>query len=470
MMLRRLAGSPLMVVGSVLVCGGLWAAAYQGPRRAEADDGEALAAARAPTPTADAVHTREGGPRLLGQPDPEVPGLPIAIEDADGHSLDHFHEALTRAAEGQGQARILFYGASHVASDTFTGPIRRALQERFGDAGHGFVIPGHPWRSYRHRGVRIASSRGRWSSSKVRVSTRTVDHYGLAGTFIETRHGGAWGRVATATRGVGQAVGVFDLYYLAQPQGGSFDVYIDGERVKQVDTGAEEAGPGYATFPVEDGEHELLLRANGDGPVRIFGVSMEREQPGVVVDTLGINGARARYHLQWDEALYREHLARRRPDLVVLAYGTNESGDDHLPIETYEEQLRAVLTRVQSTVPEASCLLVGPSDRPMRLGRDLYEDRPRTGAVIEVQRRVAREMGCGFYDLVAFQGGPLSMVSWVEAGYGAPDHIHYTRRGYARLGELLLGAMLEHFEPPTGVEMPVLDTAVAEADDEPDEG
>ena len=173
-------------------------------------------------------------------------------------------------------------------------------------------------------------------------------------------------------------------------------------------------------------------------------MAVERDRPGVILDTLGINGSRARYQLLWDEALHREHLRRRDPDLVVLAYGTNESGDDS-PIGEYEKNLRAVLDRVADTVPEASCLLVGPSDRPVEVGERVFEDRRRTAQLIEVQHRVALEYGCGFFDLVAFQGGALSTVQWAahDPAYASQDHIHYTKLGYQRLAEVLLPALLE---------------------------
>lgn len=399
--------------------------------------------------------------RLLSELDPDDPyGLPIAIQDRDGESMARFHAALERAARGRGKARAIFYGASHVASDLFTGLLRRELQARFGDAGHGFVLPAHPWRSYRHRGVQIESTRRLWDATRVRANSRDVDWFGLHGVYVESERSGARGEVRTTHRGdVGRAVGVFDLYYLAQPGGGDFDVYIDGTRARRVETAADAMGPGYATFRVEDGEHELEVRVRGNGPVRIFGVSMEREQPGFVLDTLGINGARARAHLLWEDTLYREHLRRRDPDLVVLAYGTNESGDDS-PIERYEERLSQVIARVRETVPDASCLLVGPSDRPVRVDRETFEDRPRTAQIVEVQHRVALAHGCGFFDLVAFSGGPLSMVEWAAADppFAAPDHVHYTRRGYTRLGEIMLTALMERYEGPDASIAPAPDT------------
>ena len=454
--MKRVAQSPLAIVLLGMVAAFAWTAGYDvatGDGHAAADGPmdrvEATPISEAPAPNrrnAPPPPIVREGPRILREPAEGELGYDISIEDRDGHSMDSLHRALRRAERGEGQARLVFYGASHVASDLFTGYIRRELQSRFGDAGHGIILPAHPWPSYRHRDIDMESSRRRWDSSKVRASTREVDHYGVAGTFVETDSAGAWGRISTEREGLGSQASLFDIYYLEQPEGGSFDVFLDGHRTERVSTAGEGTQGGYATFRVPDGSHQLEVRTVGDGRVRFFGTAVERETPGVIVDTLGINGARARYHLLWDDALYREHLRRRQPDLVVIAYGTNESGDE-VPIERYEARVREVMTRVRETVPDASCLLIGPSDRPVRRDDGSFEDRPRTHQLVEAQHRVAVQLGCGFYDLVAFSGGPLSMVEWAAAdpSYGAGDHVHYTRRGYERLGESLLSALMEGY-------------------------
>lgn len=469
--LSRLSHSPLAIVGLAIGALTAWTWVYGllggSGAVAEAEEAPAASAAMARA-AANEPHPQLGGPegspvpRLLRSPEPdERYGLPIAIEGRGGAPLAQFHEALQRAEAGEGQARILFYGASHVASDTFTGPLRKALQARYGDAGHGFVLPVHPWRSYHHRGVQIDSNRKRWDALRIRATSSSGDvgYYGLAGMAVETDRRGAYGEVRTSSRGaVGRKVGVFELFYLKQPDGGDFDVLIDGRKVERIRTDADAPTPGYATFRVPDGPHALKVRARGNGKVRIFGVSMERERPGVVLDTLGINGSRARYHLFWEDTLYREHMVRRDPDLVVLAYGTNESGDNQ-PIEDYEREVRQVVARVRETVPDASCLLIGASDRPRVVEEGVFEDRPRTARINAIQRRVAFELGCGFYDLVAFQGGPLSMVDWAAADppFGQPDHIHFTMRGYQRLGEAMLEALLADYTEPE----PAQDVTVA---------
>ena len=473
MILGRIAGSPIAVAGLSAGALMLWTCGYEqaallaevepesvatsGGEEPEAPEPEPEPeAAPVPDPEPE-LPPPEYGVRLRGEPVEGQLGLPLGIEGAP-QTMSDFYAALGRAERGEGQANIVFYGASHVASDSFTGYIRGQLQERFGDAGHGFVLPAHPWRSYRHRGVQINSNREQWDPQRVRDRHTHGGAYGLAGVAMDTAEEGAYGRVSTEQRrAYGRSVSRFEVYYYKQPDGGSFDVLIDGRRVDRIDTDAEEATPGYAAYEVEDGPHQLEVRARGDGTIRVFGVSLDRDAPGVRLDTVGINGSRARFHLLWHDGVYREHLARREPDLVVLAYGTNEAGDS-LSMEAYADQLRRVIRRVQEVAPEASCLLVGPTDRPIDQGRGRrrgpYVDRPRTARVNETQRQVSQELGCGYFDLIAFMGGPMSMVDWVAANppHGARDHIHLTRHGYQRLAEEFLAALLEYAPQPSAGE------------------
>jgi lysophospholipase L1-like esterase len=433
----------IVLVGVAMA--GVWTLGY-GASTTSADATPKTPAAIDETAVLDAVRSGQRmGPKLLEPPPNDKLGLDIAIEDRDGKSLDALHRALARAAAGEGQARLVFYGASHVASDLFTGYIRRELQARYGDAGHGFLVPVHPWRTYRHRDIHIESDGKRWETHRIRVGDSEVERVGLAGIAMESKRPGSFGAVSTAEEGAyGRSASFFELYYMKHPRGGDMDVLIDGRRARRISTRAAQASTGYAAFRVPDAPHRFEIRTLSKRPIWLFGLAVERDQPGVVVDTLGINGSRARYQLLWDDELHKEHLRRRKPDLVVLAYGTNESGDES-PLEDYERDLRAVVDRMRDAVPEASCRLIGPSDRPMQVEERVFEDRSRTARLIEVQHRVALEHGCGFFDLVAFQGGALSMVQWAatDPAYASQDHIHYTRVGYQRLGEVLLSALLE---------------------------
>lgn len=443
----------LALVVAALVC---WTCTNRPAVRAEvAAPAEAASGGESGAePVADGTLAEEAGLETpanedLDEPaiDEGIPGLRIAIRDPGHHALDHFHDSLRRTQAHEATTRIAFFGASHVAADFFTGYVREQLQTRFGDGGHGFILPAQPWRSYRHLGIQLESSWRLWDGARVRQGMTDIGSYGYAGVAVESNRRGAWGAIETAASGsVGRTAGIFELYYLSQPGGGDLDLLIDGRRAERITTAADAPTASYARFEREDGRHRLEVRLRGNGPVRLFGLVVERAEPGVVVDTLGINGARARNQLLWEDATFREHLRRRAPDLVVLAYGTNEAGDDDVPIAAYEERLRQVVGRIRETLPESSCVLIGPSDRPLRdAAAGVVEDRPRTTQINDVQRRVAAELGCGFFDVLRFMGGPLSMVEWVEAGYGAPDHVHFTRTGYLRMGDVLFGALVRGY-------------------------
>src|SRR5688572_7886731 len=372
---------------------------------------------------------------------------PIEPVDRERRPLQNFYDALDRLRAGDdpdGKVRVLAYGASHTDADVYPQYVRAYLQERFGDGGHGFVHVAKPWGWYAHTDVAVEGEK-RWTTEHAqRSSARQDGLYGLLGASLSTKSKSAFGRVVPKKSGVGER---HEIYYLAQPKGGSFQILVDGKRIAKVKTRADVVQAGYHAFELEDGEHAIEIRPEGNGEVRLFGMTIERATPGVVVDTLGIGGARASSILAWDEAVWADNVRRRDPDLVILAYGTNEANDDR-SLGSYEDDLRAVIAKMQRAAPRASCLLVGPGDFPLSAGDGSWLPRPRLDEIIASQRRVALASGCGFWDARAFMGGELSMPRWVASNppMAKPDHVHLTKRGYVRMGMALVDAMMVAFD------------------------
>ena len=112
-----------------------------------------------------------------------------------------------------------------------------------------------------------------------------------------------------------------------------------------------------------DGESKLTVRAVGGGPVRLFGVALERDEPGIVYDALGSHAAMAVYWQRQDPAHWKDQLALRDPALVVFQYGTNESDLWKLDREEYEAALAGLVDELVASAPGASVLVVSPLDR-----------------------------------------------------------------------------------------------------------
>lgn len=377
--------------------------------------------------------------------DPDT--APRALEDPSGHALDGFFRALERVErkESGAIARISYFGDSIVASDFVTATLRRGLQRRFGDAGHGFVLVANAWPGYFQNDVTRFASKG-WQMSRVVGPYAADGFYGLGGVSFRSQGAGVFSRIGTAESGkFGRSVSRFVVSYLEQPGGGPLELRIDGALRELVDTNAAVAKSAFRTYDVPDGPHTLEVRANGPN-VRTFGVVLERDTPGVVLDAIGIQGCRIRFLDKSDDTHFAEQLQARAPNLTVFQYGMNESEDGELfPLDQYEATMRDVLRQVKAALPESSCLLVGPMDRADKKG-DVYTSRPVIPKLNAIQRKVAAEVGCGFWDTFEAMGGTGSMGTWQERGLGGADLAHPSSAGAELLGRWIQAALRDGYD------------------------
>ena len=332
---------------------------------------------------------------------------PLLVDSAG--ALDHFYEALWRSERRERGAvtHIVHYGDSPTTADLITGDIRAELQSRFGDGGHGFILAAKPWAWYQHSGVELTGSG--WLMTP---ASRFQSHDGMFGL----------GGVSFAGSTTAHTAIVFDrnhthfeAWYLQQPGGGAFELTADGKTLGRVETAAPAKSPGFAGFHVEAGASAVELHVV-EGPVRLFGIAASNDSPGVVYDSLGLNGASITVlSKMYNEAHWAEELQHRHPDLVVVNYGTNEADFAAFVDGGYEKELRESLRRIRAAVPEASILIMAPMDRGYRVRPGEIETMPTIPRIVAIQRRVAQETGCGFFDTFTAMGGEGTMARWYNS-------------------------------------------------------
>jgi lysophospholipase L1-like esterase len=402
-----------------------------------------------PTPTDEAV-TPEPVPDLSRFPSADPATLSLQRLEGPPEVLARIAEVVRRG-EGGGRVRLSFWGASHTGADLWTGRIRRRLQDLWGDLGHGFVMPAALYRGYRANDVNLCRTRG-WRSDWIgRRRGRDDGLLGFSGASVSSADPEDFGWIQTTeTNPHGRRVDRFEVFALAHPAGGTLRIDVDGATSRALSTTAPERGLLRASVRVPDGPHRMTLTPTGDGEVRLLGVSAERSGPGALVDAIGIRGRRATDWLDWDEGLLEAGMTSLSPDLVVLAYGTNEAAATKYTMDEYREDLAAVLARLRRVVPESvPCVLVGPSDRAKKVRGD-WTVWPRTAEVAAVQRELAPTAGCAFWDWQQATGGPGSMVAWRfrEPPLASPDGIHHTRDGYELMGDRFVDALFALLEQP----------------------
>lgn len=391
-------------------------------------------------------------------PDAVLEGKPpISIEDPTGHALDKFFDKLI-AVENKtagSTARIIYYGDSIVASDFITGKLRRMYQDRFGDAGHGYAIAANAFAGWFHIDVSRKSS-SLWKTSRCIGPYAEDGLYGLGCASFTARKEGEWFLMGTSTADKwGRRASRFEIEYLEQPGGGGLELVLDGNVQGKISTDGPEKKIKYHVVEAPDGEHKLEVKTTSDDATRVFGIRMERDVPGVTLSALGITGARARFLDKQDDAHWAETLKAAKPDLVVLAFGTNEVGDGMMAFDEkgmkvpdamafYEEKLKLVMKQVMAALPDASYMLVGPPD--MASKEDGGGSKPMVPILIKHQKNCADELGWAYWNQYKAMGGGGSMASWVAAGLGNPDMIHPTGQGGNVLGKMQYLAVMEKYE------------------------
>lgn len=365
-----------------------------------------------------------------------------------------------------GIVRVLHLGDSHVAADWWSDELRQALQRRFGDAGVGLVMPGRPWAYFHHE--RARSPRAGWRT--LGLGDAPGDGLlGLSGVALAPRPGASAASViASFSR--------FEVQ-LGLPEGEAcVQVSVDGAPLFSGRVGAGSGAtpdlpPGLplavAVTPVEatagsappvigscralaflggevaPGEHVLSVEDACGGAPLVLGVDVRHGTPGVVVDTLGLNGGELVWLERADPAVRRALLARVRPHLIIVSYGANDMTAAGFSRDGYEARARRILASLRRDAPGAAALVTAPFDRSHRrkgARRELVRrNEPEIAAAL---RAAALAEGCAFWDARAAMGGEGAIEAWRSRGLASRDLVHLTERGYRLLGSLLAESLL----------------------------
>ncbi|MGH9666098.1 MAG: GDSL-type esterase/lipase family protein [Bryobacteraceae bacterium] len=371
------------------------------------------------------------------QPAPSSEGI---VDPA--HDMDYFYAALLRTERRQPGAvtSILHYGDSPTTADLITADARSLLQQRFGNAGHGFCLIAKPWAWYSHRGVEMSASG--W---KIDVAMQPDIHDGLFGLGGVSFRGSA-GAVANFSMR-DHAHSRIEVAYLAQPGGGSFSVAAEDSTLGTIETDAPTRHPGFAAFEIPGGSGRFTIRV-ANGTARLFGVEFTKPGPGVVYNSLGVNGAYVSILARmFNQNHWTEELRHYDPDLVIVNYGTNESVYPKFVDYAYSKQMTEVVRRLREALPNTSILVMSPMDRGERDPGGGIDTVPVMPRLVSLERQVAAGTGCGFFNTFQAMGGPGTMGRWYEAEprlVGA-DFIHPMPAGAKIVGTLLYKALLNGY-------------------------
>lgn len=288
--------------------------------------------------------------------------------------LDPFFTKLAGATDrsrGRKPVHILQIGDSHTAGDTITGGWRDILQARYGSGGRGVMAPGRPYQGYLTRWITAEMSPG-WKVASIfgNGSAPPRPLMGVSGFSITSQTPGA--RVAL-TADANEVFDRFTICAASQPGAGALTITIGG-RTERMALDSPSARPECKTVTTDQPQTRVDVTAD-DRPVTITSWATFRDSGGVVLSNVGVVGSQLVHFARNDDAVLAEELRSYKPDLIVLAFGTNEGFAPVFRPQEYEITLRTQIGRIRRVAGNVPIMLLGAPDASTRR-RELLTNAP----------------------------------------------------------------------------------------------
>lgn len=334
----------------------------------------------------------------------------ISLNGADWSTLRN--QFASRKKGNDNVIKVLHIGDSHIQAEFVTNRLRKLLQDRYGNAGRGLMVP-----------LRLAGTN---QSNDYKV-TAPKDV-----TFTQTRLLKLpWPERAGLT-GIA-----------AVPQANTVVTWTP------VDNGAITK----ATLLTSEGVTELTfdspldsLEIPAKSGVSLYGLIAENGRPGILYSAIGNNGATYNDYLLIKD--FAPQTAVFSPNLIVLSMGTNEAFSSMTDTEI-EWSVETLYNRLKASNPGAAFLMLLPMEcqknrnhgyRPLSPDYDILQRNAEISALLG---RTAQRLGIPTWDFYAVAGGQGSSDKWLEDKLMNRDRIHLLKAGYELQADLLFKALTE---------------------------
>jgi len=396
------------------------------------------------------------------------------------------------------KVRIVHIGDSHIQAGFFTGKNRENFQERFGNAGLGFVFPHALANTNGIKEVSFSSSVP-WKGKR-NIFAQEIDSVGLSGFNLTTK----FNDFAVNFK-IKDEKYYFNTIKLFTPKSAkiyspaktdlpiSFQKYTVEKKTHLIKSGealsiiAQKYGVSIAQIKKANNLHSNAIRA-GDKliiPIKtekpqpinkadfeilefnknqdfytyysekpleniwflsngnkekyaLNGFILENDQPGIIYHSIGVNGARfADYN---KTSLFFKQLKALEPDLIIISLGTNEA-HDNLKEEKYKERVLTFIENIREMQTETPILFTTPP--PSLLKRkfpNTYEE-----VYANCLKNLSAKENFAVWDLFSVLGGKTAVQENRLKGIISKDFVHYSEKGYQYSADLFTEAMMHAF-------------------------
>lgn len=360
----------------------------------------------------------------------------------DSNNLDAFYTKLVQLKNDKNiVVHITHIGDSHLQADILTGKAREQLQLNFGNAGRGFIVPYKVGRSNEPYSYQT-SSNVVWQSKRNIVLSDSLP-IGVGGLTLKTEEAGA--SILVRVKNKPNLNYSFNKLTLFHEKGEScFDFDIK-------DSCGGTTGM-ISALPTKDKRfHSESILLNYENSVYIetrirsftrppytmlYGILLENSKPGILYNTIGINGAEYRHYNQ--AKYFQEQQQVLTPDLIILSLGTNEAFSRSFDPVLFQLQVDTMVKNLKLNNPNAALLITTPGDH-FRNRKYKNTNIPKARSILIaycLQNQIA------YWDLFDIMGGFGSIAKWNAKKLTSKDLLHLNAKGYEVQGELLYQSII----------------------------
>jgi lysophospholipase L1-like esterase len=370
-------------------------------------------------------------------------------------AMDNFFYSLTNVFNEPKSVRILHYGDSQIEGDRISDYLRAKLQTQFGGQGPGLItfVPiagsvinristsGGVWDRYGvfsfrdkrvpHNNFGVMAQICRYANYNSNIDT-TSPTINATAKIITTRNGGP---TAAAYNKVKLFYGGAKSKVLCE--------FYDSGIFKESDSLQKGGNFNIKEYAVSTLSHEFKFSGH-DSP-DFYAVSLEGGK-GVMVDNMGLRGSSGTFFNQINYGQLKQFYDYLNVKLIILQFGGNTLPylKDKEMADKFGGYLKSQIYTLKKIAPQASILLIGPSDMSVKEGTE-YVTHPLLEDLRNAIRQAAFDTNCAFFDMYDCMGGKNSMVTWVEKGIAAKDYIHFSPAGARKIATLLYSSLISDY-------------------------
>lgn len=332
---------------------------------------------------------------------------------------------------------IVHLGDSHLQADIATSHTRKLLQNKYGDAGRGLIIPFKMANTNEPRDYKITSS-NTWTASTL-MRQPWLCPMGFTGISLSPCSQSADLTISTCSRTHKQTFQSVRLFKKG-------DIAINQVNTSKCDSCQIYYENDYVDLLFSDTTSCINLNLECTKSVSIFGADLATYNTGIIYHTIGNNGATYDNYNRIPD--FADQLSVLSPDLIIISLGANEAFGNMSDI-AIRNSIDKMVTDLKNANPLATILLTTPMEcckrhYVKRKGQRRYRTyiaNEKTHLVRQVILDYARDNNIAVYDWFKIAGGKGASEKWVKDSLLSRDRIHSTAKGYELQGTLFYLAL-----------------------------